>query len=373
MQLHNKEKLAYYSALTVLFSYVEFLLPHIPFLKLGLGNIIVLLALDFFPLDFLSLLVLKSLTSSFISGTLFSPFFLISFCQSLGAGLLMYLISIANRAIFKERLFSVYGISLCGAAASSCIQILCASIFLGNEVYNILGFMLLFSLISGLVSAFLSCKIAVYKIPYIKGYENKNVKKREINDLLSIFLVILLIILPFFIKSQCLLAILFIFSLIFQLLNKRKLFIVPHLCLWTFIIFLSFFSAGGKVLFRFGIFTLYEDSFFDAVRKCLLLSSVICISQSASKIKINTASLLGLTSAYFYSLLNSFYNTSGNIILRIKTVLEKSELEYTEKKEDGVNHLVLLFVQLSLFLLLLFADFNFTEICKFCYSLFNSF
>ncbi|EID84160.1 putative membrane protein [Treponema sp. JC4] len=181
MLLHNKEKLAYYSALTLLFSYVEFLLPHLPFLKLGLGNIVILLALDFIPLDFISLLILKALTSSFISGTLFSPFFLISFCQSLGAGLLMYAVSFINRSLFKEKFFSVYGISLCGAAASSCIQVFCASIFLGKEVYNILGIMLIFSLFSGLITAFISCKIAINKVPEIKGYEEKLKKERDVN------------------------------------------------------------------------------------------------------------------------------------------------------------------------------------------------
>ncbi|WP_051537760.1 Gx transporter family protein [Treponema sp. C6A8] len=372
MQLRNKEKLAYYSALTLLFSYAEFLLPHLPFLKLGLGNIVILLALDFAPLDFISLLVLKSVTSSFISGTLFSPFFLISFCQSLGAGSLMYLISIANRRLFKEMLFSVYGISLCGAAASSYIQIVCAALYLGKEVYNILGFMLLFSLFSGLLTAFISTKFGIYKVPVIKGYENKTKEKKKL-DFLSIILVILLIIVPFVIKSLWILTVLFAILLIFQLLNKRKLRLLPHISLWIFIIFLSFFSGGGKVLLRLGEFTIYEAAFFDAVRKCLVLSSVICISQSASKIRTRGTSVLGLTAAYFYSLMNLFYNTSGNVFYRIKRVLQQGELEYSEKEVTSSNVFILLIIQLALFILLLLADFNFPKISQLCARLFNSF
>jgi len=374
MLLHNKEKLAYYSALTLLFSYVEFLLPHLPFLKLGLGNIIILLALDFIPLDFISLLILKALTSSFISGTLFSPFFIISFCQSLGAGLLMYAVSFVNRSLFKEKFFSIYGISLCGAAVSSCIQVFCASIFLGKEVYNILGIMLIFSLFSGLITAFISSKIAICKVPEIKGYKEKIEKEECFSVKLSILLVILLIILLFFIKSLYILAAVFLFSLIFQLLHKRKFLLLPHLYLWLFIIFLSLFSSGGKVLLRLGAFTLYEEAFLGALRKCFILSSIICISQVSSNIKVTAGSFISLTTAYFYSLMNSFYNTSGNIIFRIKSVLKVEQLEYRNKNNAAASNVfILLVIQLALFLLLLFADLNFAKICQACYSLFNSF
>ena len=79
MLSQNKNRIAYLSALTLLFSYAEMLLPRfVPFFRLGLGNIAILLAFDLSLPSFLLLTVFKAITASLMAGTLFSPFFLIS-------------------------------------------------------------------------------------------------------------------------------------------------------------------------------------------------------------------------------------------------------------------------------------------------------
>ena len=65
MQFHNKKRIAYLSALTLLFSYAELLLPRIiPFFRLGLGNVAILMAFEMpFP-AFLLLSVIKAVAAS---------------------------------------------------------------------------------------------------------------------------------------------------------------------------------------------------------------------------------------------------------------------------------------------------------------------
>ena len=93
MQLSNKNRIAYLASLTLLFSYGELFIPRfIPFFRLGLGNIAILLAFTLSPLEFLILTFIKAISSCLVSGTLFTPFFLISVSQSVVSGFLMYLL-----------------------------------------------------------------------------------------------------------------------------------------------------------------------------------------------------------------------------------------------------------------------------------------
>ena len=58
--------------------------------------------------------------------------------------------------LFRGRLISIYGVSLLGSASSAVIQIWLSSLYLGEGANALLGPMLLFSLLSGIVTAFLS-------------------------------------------------------------------------------------------------------------------------------------------------------------------------------------------------------------------------
>ena len=364
MQLHNRDKLSYYSALTVLFSYAEFMLPHLPFLKLGLGNIIVLLSLNFLPADFILLLVLKSIASSFLSGTLFSPFFLISFMQSLCSGFAMYFLYTLNQKGCKQKLFSVYGISIFGAGISAIVQVFCAGLYLGSGVYNVLGIMLLFSIAAGIVTAFLSENINIGEnIPKLVISEITNEKNDKASVFLSTFLIILIIFIPFFIKNIAILALCFAVSIVFQLLNHRKFLIAPHLFLWLLIILFSVFGGGGEVLFRIGKLSIYKDSFIQAIKKCLILSTVICLSQCTVQLGFASKGIISQISNYFYALLNSFYSAQGGIITRIKTVLSLQELKCVPSKKRGNKSPLKLYIaHFILMTILLCADFYLRKI-----------
>ena len=126
MRLQTKNQVAYLSALTLLFSYVEMILPRtVPFFRLGLGNIAVLMAFNLPLAPFLLLSLIKATAASLMAGTLFSPFYLVSLAQSFSSAVVMYMIAGINKK-GGEKLFSVDGISVLGATISAVVQILLA-------------------------------------------------------------------------------------------------------------------------------------------------------------------------------------------------------------------------------------------------------
>ena len=155
MQSRNKS-LAYLCALTLLFSYAEMILPRIvPFFRLGFANTVILIALDIDFGSFILLSILKAAAASLMGGTLFSPFFLISLAQSLLSALVMRLLY----KLISKKLLSLYGISIAGSAVSALVQIGLASLYIGKGTFSLLGPMLIFNTISGLITAFLCDKL----------------------------------------------------------------------------------------------------------------------------------------------------------------------------------------------------------------------
>ena len=82
-------------AATALFlSSIEYIIPKpLPFMRLGLANLPLLIGLETLaPLSFLLLVLLKVMGQTLIMGTLFSHIFILSFCGSFASALVMLLI-----------------------------------------------------------------------------------------------------------------------------------------------------------------------------------------------------------------------------------------------------------------------------------------
>lgn len=319
MQLQNKNRIAYLAALTLLFSYAEMLLPRfIPFFRLGLGNITILLALGLpFP-DFLILTLIKSIASSMLSGTLISPFFVISICQSVLSGILMW-------ALFriKKNWLGIYGISMAGSALSGFIQIGISSLYLGKETFTLLGPMLIFSIIAAIITAFLSI---ILKIPEETPVLEKSpdISKPKLMIFFAI-LILIIIIFSFMINNLILLAIILLSSIILLICLKRKFMILPHISMWTFVIIISLFSPQGIVLFKTGFILITKDALLSGVEKALKLSIAASLSQCLAVIPVSASTLPGLSLAYFRQLLNIFKNQKGNLFKKIQKTIECSD------------------------------------------------
>lgn len=324
MQFQNKNKIAYLGALTLLFSYAEMLLPRFtPFFRIGLGNIAILLAFDLNPLSFMLLTLIKAFASSLMAGTLFSPFFLISLGQSFFSGMMMYLLARLNRKC-KNILFSLYGISILGSAVSALIQIFLSILYLGKGTYSLLGPMLLFSLFSGIITAFFSL------ILHIPEQAPNLIRKESVEKKQPVLLLALLILSAsaaiFMIKNLIILSLALILALILQLISGRKIYIFPHISLWIFVVISTLFIPNGEVLIKIGTFSITKGSLIIGITKALKLSIVSALSQCAASLKPRGDRPLALVLAYFTALSNLFRSSQGNFIQKFITTLQAQNL-----------------------------------------------
>ena len=361
MQSANKNQIARLAALTLIFSYAELMLPRVvPFFRLGLGNAALLMGLALgltFP-AFMLLAVVKAVAANLMAGTLFSPFFLVSFAQSLVSALIMFGLYRAcrpGREGGRRRLLSLYGISVCGAAASAVVQIALSSLYLGQGTWSLLGPMLLFNLMSGFITAWIaeilgnsdtgggnlypefceaklqaqvrrsnrnteSCNLCDPRNAPVSDGSQLVLRGRNIFCLALIFAAAASV---FFIKNTEVLCGLLLLSFLAQKISGRKILLLPHISLWLFVLITSVFVPNGRVLFTVAGFSFTGGALLSGLQKALRLSIVSALSQTAATIRLTTNpdSLLALTLAYYGEMSDIFRNTPGSIISKIKAAL----------------------------------------------------
>ena len=142
---------SFLAAMCIFLSAVEFAIPKpLPFLRIGLANLPVILALSFFNFpQLLKLVLIKVLVQGIISGTLFSYVFLFSCAGSFSSAITMYLL---YKFFFNRGWVSALGLTLAGSMANNCAQILMARLILfGENTKYVAPLLLLTGLISGLI------------------------------------------------------------------------------------------------------------------------------------------------------------------------------------------------------------------------------
>ena len=115
---------AFFGALSLFFATLEYLIPKpIPFFRLGLSNLPLLVSLGFFTFpEQLLLLLLKVVGTGIVNGTLASYVFLFSS----GAALASFVVMYGLYRLVPARWLSLTGISLAGSLASNTVQIVLA-------------------------------------------------------------------------------------------------------------------------------------------------------------------------------------------------------------------------------------------------------
>lgn len=139
--------ITFFSALCLFLSAIEYAIPKpLPFLRLGLANLPVILSLSVLKKREIALVVLfKVIAQGVISGTIFSYIFLFSAAGSFSSAFVMIL---AN-AVFRSKISSV-GISLSGALANNLAQLLVARFILfGQNTKYIAPVLLITGFITG--------------------------------------------------------------------------------------------------------------------------------------------------------------------------------------------------------------------------------
>lgn len=150
MTSHSKVRIdlvALFAACTLFLSTIEYMIPKpVPFMRLGLANLPLILSLGIFKnREYFLLLVLKVLGQGLISGTIFSYIILFSLAGSLSSAILMFL----TYKLFKDKVSRV-GISLAGALGSTITQLIVSRIILFKEATYVIAPLFL---ISGMITS----------------------------------------------------------------------------------------------------------------------------------------------------------------------------------------------------------------------------
>jgi len=126
----GKNNLALLGACCFFLSAIEYMIPKpLPFMRIGLANLPLMIALDIFTFrSFMILVFIKIFGQALLTGTLFSYIFLFSITGTLFSALLMFLL----RKIFKRHI-SFTGIGTAGAFVSNISQLALARIFIFRE------------------------------------------------------------------------------------------------------------------------------------------------------------------------------------------------------------------------------------------------
>ena len=148
----EKNTAALLAAFCMFLSILEYLIPKpLPFMRIGLANLPVLISLVVLPARGTALVViLKVLGQGLVNGTLFSYIFLFSAAGSLSSGIVM----IAAYRLFRNNI-SMIGICVLGALSSNMVQIAAAGYYIfGKAAFLIAPPFLVIGTVSAFVLGF---------------------------------------------------------------------------------------------------------------------------------------------------------------------------------------------------------------------------
>lgn len=324
--MRYRDRIPFLGALALFFSAVELFIPRIlPFFKIGLANIPVLAALDMPLQGFMILLVVKAIGTTYVSGTLFSVFFIMSVIQTLLSGLTMY----ALRRFFRN--ISIYSVSMAGALVSVLAQISVASLYAGKGVFMMLPLMLVISLPASILTAWISGKITIPDDVLIPETE-----KGEKNSRVSIVAFALSALMIMLSPSVPSLLLTLIVCLSFQRATERRIMVTPHILILIFMIISSVFTPSGKILFHIASWPVTEGALADGIERSLRLSSAIALSQGFSRIIRPTGGITGRTLAIFDAMLSSFRVQKGSLWEKVRNTLSSTQYEKQQKTDVNV-------------------------------------
>lgn len=124
-------------AFCLFLSAIEYMIPKpLPFMRIGIANLPLMLALDIFPFHcFMILAAIKALGQALITGTLFSYIFLFSLA---GTGLSAVVMYALRRALGQKRV-SFVGIGTAGAMTSNVSQLALAHVFIFQDAVRFIA------------------------------------------------------------------------------------------------------------------------------------------------------------------------------------------------------------------------------------------
>ncbi|MGP1455215.1 MAG: Gx transporter family protein [Treponema sp.] len=275
-----------FGAICFFLSAIEFVVPKpLPFLRLGLANVSLVLALDVlsFP-AFLLLASIKIIGQAVISGTLFSYVVLFSAAGTYAAALIMY----GLRRIPKA-LISLVGISAAGAFVSNSIQLLLGRyLIFGEGIWYILPPFLCIGVISS-VALGVFCEKCITDLTWYAEVTKADYTltlsmpqedtPHRTYPLLRIAIGLFLLLILLFVPGFAVKAAIFAASLLLCIVEKQKIQVVRFIISTVSIMLCHLIFPIGKELITIGSFSVTSGALLNGLEKVLILESMIHISR----------------------------------------------------------------------------------------------
>jgi heptaprenyl diphosphate synthase len=272
-------------------SALDYLIPKpLPFMRAGLANLPLLLALDLFsPRSFCLLALIKILGQTFISGTLFSYVFLFSLAGTAVSSAVMYLL---RRKL--GRWISLAGVGLAGAFTSNAAQLALARLFIfGEGTKYLVPPFLAVGILSGTILGIFA-EVFTERSQWAQERRKPSVPLRESGVSQSqpprkVFFSrtaafqacggIMAAVLFLLVSSLVLKGILFAVLWLLTVLVKKKPRMLPMLLFMAGVTACNLFPPYGKVLAALGPFTITLGSLQVGLRKAFTLEGLVLLSK----------------------------------------------------------------------------------------------
>ncbi|MDR0316510.1 MAG: Gx transporter family protein [Treponema sp.] len=360
----QRHTLALLGSLCLFLSAVEYIIPKpLPFMRLGLANLPLLLALDILgPLNFFLLALLKVLGQGLISGSLFSYIFLFSLAGTFSSAALMYLL----RYAFGKKRIGFAGIGCAGAMISNGVQLLLAKYLIFGAGLQYLAPPLLASGFvtgialgifceffcrqsqwyakhtaegeSGVPSAPLSSSVfhnaevsALKKNIWEERRTRRHQRWNEMFSARALFITgIIMAVLFTFNPSMIICVILFAFFCFLAWFSGKKNNIFITLIVMAGIVFVNLLAPYGKVLAELGPLHITQGSLLAGLKKALVLEGLLMLSGACVKSELRLPGRIGSLLAESFRLLELMREhrpviRRGQIIAGIDSLLLKMD------------------------------------------------
>ena len=321
---------AFLGALCLFFATLEYLFPKpVPFFRIGLANLPILLSLKILPFPYLILLaLLKVLGQGLINGTLASYVILFSFSGTFLSLFAMY-------SIHRIPGLSFIGISIVGAVFSNAAQVvLSILIVFGSNASYIIPYFFTIGLISGTAMGIFANWFSVksewyhalvnkqiFKIPEKENLQNKTRPEKKSKDYIATFLhpqirffIGLLLLIPLFFQEVLILKLIHVLTLgILCKLSGKRIYYIYFLNLLIWITIFQLLSPFGQVLVDLKIITITKGALFSGFNKSLLLIGLVFTSLFSVSPGLKFPGRLGSVLAEMFYFYEELYNSKGKI------------------------------------------------------------
>ena len=315
-QGYSIDRISFYAALCFFLATVEYAVPKpLPFMRLGLANIPILIALKKISTkELITVVALKIFCQAIISGTMFSYVFIFSLCGSAASAIAMILI---YKLSGNGKHISFMGLSMAGALANTLAQILCSSLMIfGDNTKYIAPVLLITGLVTSVIVGFVALSIERWSSWYsvadgipcapMSGGANGRAGDSKWNPVIY-FVILALFVVFLFVKDVVVSWIMVaVFYCIATMMRKKYIKLLPSIILLVSIVFFALLDPYGKVLFAVKSLRVTEGALRTGLRKSAVFIGMTFVSKALlsvpPRLPGRAGEILGKTMSYFCAL-----------------------------------------------------------------------